>query len=507
MSIIHAIKGGIIRTLFFTTRLIPVPAWRRRVNASIYVLLLRVEGVRDNDMSALYKTNMLAQPTRQTCTDTTLPLTFQDMRASAAPYSITVPSRILGGPTPEAVVHALFAPRGERVKDARANVMFTWFANYWIETFFFNEFREGDVPWSLYSHATIWDRPIYGASCEAQAFLMLPDGSVRMSADGFPLRVKDVAAGELPADLVPLTRASEAADDYFICGIPRANIHPGHFVMHTLLQRNHNRVSAAIRKRHPDWAGVRVFETAKTINVYNVCLLVIEEYIAAIGGRSRLTADTNALFTSQTLRGIPWEYVLVYTFHAMPPDELAGKRFEEWLWKPNEYAAVNLGDWIQHATTTPACRQGANNTPRYLLEAEKKWLAVSRAAPVPRMNEFRAAIGFDKYKTFESMCGNDAELAARVRDLYGDVDLVDLYAGIQLEAHAPQKFFGKTTSAFLGKLAFNVIPPVMRDIEKRFGEDIGMLRKLTVQTVDALVKANLQPHEARQLTTRARLVL
>ncbi|KAI0683948.1 heme peroxidase [Cytidiella melzeri] len=87
---------------------------------------------------------------------------------------------------------------------------------------------------------------------------------------------------------------------------------------------------------------------------------------------------------------------------------------------------------LQDATESPAAAYRAQGTPSVLRIVEVMSIMQARAWGVCTMNEFRAYLGLKKFEKFEDWSSN-AEVAAAARQLYGHIDNLELYPGLQAE--------------------------------------------------------------------------
>lgn len=78
----------------------------------------------------------------------------------------------------------------------------------------------------------------------------------------------------------------------------------------------------------------------------------------------------------------------------------------------------------------------ARGTPEVLRIIEVLAMEQGRAWGVCTMNEFRKFLGLKQFKTFEEW-NSDPEIAATARQLYGHIDNLELYPGLQAEDCMP----------------------------------------------------------------------
>jgi hypothetical protein len=170
--------------------------------------------------------------------------------------------------------------------------------------------------------------------------------------------------------------------------------------------------------------------------------------------------------------GVPYslteEFVAVYRMHPLIPDEysfraLADDRVLQERTLP-EIGALHVRDRLEEVPTADllysfgTSHPGAivlHNYPRFLQHFDRPDGSLIdlasidvlrvRERGVPRYNEFRRLFHLKPFQTFEEMT-DDADDAARLGDIYGDVDRVDTMIGMYAERKP--KGFGFSDTAF-----------------------------------------------------------
>ncbi|NPC86148.1 peroxidase, partial [Pyxidicoccus fallax] len=277
-------------------------------------------------------------------------------------------------------------------------------------------------------------------------------------------------------------------------------------LMHTLFTKEHNAIVDRLRLEYPDWSGDQLFETARLINTALMAKIHTVEWTPAILGHPTLRSAMNAhwwgLVTERVTRvfgrlsrleaiggipgastkhfGVPYalteEFVSVYRLHSLIPDTVRLYRVEDG--KPvREVGMADItGEKVQAVfegglSIDDVCysfgisHPGAivlHNYPHFLrtLEAQDphglpgQKLKIDLAAidimrdrerGVPRYNDFRELMYLPRCRSFKDITRN-AEWARQLKDVYGDVDRVDLQVGMLAEA--PPRGFGFSDTAF-----------------------------------------------------------
>ncbi|KAF5338872.1 hypothetical protein D9611_008746 [Ephemerocybe angulata] len=91
---------------------------------------------------------------------------------------------------------------------------------------------------------------------------------------------------------------------------------------------------------------------------------------------------------------------------------------------------------LQDATEDPAGQYRARGTAAIFKPIETLGIIQARRWGVCTMNEFREFLGLKQFNDFEEW-NSDPEIAQAARDLYGHIDNVELYTGLQCEQHMP----------------------------------------------------------------------
>jgi heme peroxidase len=235
--------------------------------------------------------------------------------------------------------------------------------------------------------------------------------------------------------LTPVQRAR-----LFAMGVERANVQVGYVMLNVLCLREHNRLCRLLAEAYPDWDDERLFQTARNILIVVILKIVIEEYINHITPYEfKFIADPLS-FTNESWYRQNWmavEFTLVYRWHsALPPTATYnGKKMpmEATLWNNELLMERGLGVMFEETSAQPAGRIGLHNTDDALLDvAEKRGIQLGRDARLTRYNDYRAMCGFPRVTKFSQITG-DADTQRELEQLYGDVDGIELYAGLYAE--------------------------------------------------------------------------
>ena len=339
-----------------------------------------------------------------------------------------------------------------------------------------------------------WDASqIYGNSEADMRALRCSDDAQGGRERGKLMLVGEGQEEQLPVD--PRTRLQKS-------GVTR-NWWIGLSLLHTLFTKEHNAIVDRLRLEYPGWSGEQLFQTARLINTALMAKIHTLEWTPAILGHptlrlamkthwwglctERITRAFGRLGRGEILSGIPGssldhfgvpyalteEFVSVYRLHSLIPDTLRFYRVKDGAF----VSEVNLPDIIGDKTLsvfedglTPVdicysfgiIHPGAlvlHNFPNFLRHLERQdpdgtsspidLAAIDvmrdRERGIPRYNDFRKLMGLPPVRRFEDITHNK-EWARQLREVYDDVERVDLQVGMLAEA--PPRGFGFSDTAF-----------------------------------------------------------
>ena len=263
-------------------------------------------------------------------------------------------------------------------------------------------------------------------------------------------------------------------------------------LLHTLFAREHNAICAMLAARHPDWDDERLFRTARRINAAAMAKIHTIEWTPAVlphpttraamlGNWHGLLGPCRGRLARRLIRwdvltgipgsrhddhGVPYalteEFVAVYRMHPLIPDEFRmvsaddgrelgrrtmlevtgtsareaarGFRIEDLVasfavGRPGMLALHNYPDTLRDL---PRGRSDEDGSERRIDVAAIDILR-DRERGVPRYNDFRRMLRLAPAAGFEELTGGDAETARELREVYGDVERVDLMVGLYAE--------------------------------------------------------------------------
>ena len=325
-----------------------------------------------------------------------------------------------------------------------------------------------------------WDASqIYGTTAEFASALRAPDeGKLRIDDAGLP-----------PPDVEALLDLNSTAGNFWV----------GLALLHSLFMREHNAICTHLAQRHPHLSGQQLYDKARLVNAALMAKIHTIDWTPAIIAHPTTVYAMRANWfgllgeqigrrfgrrptRSALLHGIPGsrtrhhevpyslteEFVAVYRMHPLIPDEFAFRSLrDDRVTARHELPDLSVLNVRARLAETPMAdlfysfgrsHPGAislHNFPRHLQEMRRVDgtpvdlatidLIRSRERGVPRYNEFRTLFRLKPAATFEELTG-ETTLAAELRDIYDDIDLVDLMIG--LYAEPKPRGFGFSDTAF-----------------------------------------------------------
>lgn len=113
-----------------------------------------------------------------------------------------------------------------------------------------------------------------------------------------------------------------------------------------------------------------------------------------------------------------------------PPTFGEGYKREE----DGHFSSDQLAEEIIASMQDPICQFGARNVPKFFRSIEMLGILQSRKWEVATLNEFRSFFGMSKHTRFEDI-NTSKDIQNSLRDLYDNVDLVELYPGLMVEGN------------------------------------------------------------------------
>ncbi|GAA3816697.1 hypothetical protein GCM10022226_41700 [Sphaerisporangium flaviroseum] len=407
---------------------------RRRLNASLIDHAIREMPPRPEPLSTMADYTSWASLTDRTFSGRHLPpvAAREDVR-----------------PTPERAAD-LFTRGETMIPCPRSTVLFAYFAQWFTDGFLRGDVNIPRDPRKNSSNHHIDLNQLYGLNAAATAALRTFDGGLLKSQviNGAEFPPHLCENGKIKAEFAALSviRFAELTDaqrdTLFATGSDRGNIHIGFTMLTVLFLREHNRVARLLAERHPRWDDERLFQTTRNILIVLLIKLVVEEYINHITPyHFRFTLDPRL---SAMLGRAPWhrenwasaEFNLVYRWHSLIPSSLSvGGRelpMAETMVGGALIPGPGLGRLFEDASRQRAGRIGLFNTDPALRAVDVASIAESRALRLAPYNDYREHCRFPRVRSFDQVSG-EPKVSEALRELYRDVDDLDLYVGLFAE--------------------------------------------------------------------------
>ena len=334
---------------------------------------------------------------------------------------------------------------------------------------------KGGPPTYVTADSHWWDgSQIYGSEPAFSAALRSKEGGkLRLDPDG-----------QLPRDLEAVVDLTGVAGNFWL----------GLALLHTLFTHEHNSICDRLKAEYPSWSDDELYDRARLINAALMAKIHTVEWTPAIIAHPTTKYAMRANWygilgkrfgkrsSNEVLGGIPGsptdhhgvpyslteEFVAVYRMHPLLPDDftfrsietdevLQERTFRE-LGALDTRARLDEVGFVNSFYSLGIAHPGAitlHNYPRFLQEFKRPDGTVVdlaaidvlrvRERGVPRYNEFRRLFHLKPAATFEELTDNP-QWAKELREVYGDVERVDLMVG--LYAEPLPKGFGFSDTAF-----------------------------------------------------------
>ncbi|KAF7690037.1 prostaglandin G/H synthase 2 [Silurus meridionalis] len=346
------------------------------------------------------------------------------------------------------VVVQKFLVRRKFIPDPqRTSLMFAFFAQHFTHQFFKTDMKRGPAFTKAKNHGVDLSH-IYGEDLERQHKLRLfKDGKLQFQVlDGevYPPSVSDVQVDMHYPPHVPESHR-------FAVGHEAFGLVPGLMMYATIWLREHNRVCDVLKQEHPYWDDERLFQTARLILIGETIKIVIEEYVQHLSGyHLKLKFDPELLFNQrfQYQNRISSEFNTLYHWHPLMPDDfhIEGEvySYKQFLYNTSIVTDHGISNLVDSFSKQIAGRvAGGHNVPPALAMVAKKSIENSRLMRYQSFNAYRKRFNMKPYTSFEELTG-EKKMAAELEELYGDVDAMELYAGLLIEKPRPNAIFSET---------------------------------------------------------------
>jgi prostaglandin-endoperoxide synthase 2 len=393
---------------------------------------------------------ILKMPTRPEPLSTMAPYTswesLTDRTFSGRHLPPTAPPADL--PSPERVAELLFRRSGGTRLSAKSTVLFSHFAQWFTDGFLRSDRSEPRDPRRNTSTHEIDLCQLYGLDAATTRLLRAGSGgrlkSQMLGGEEFPPYL--CSNGQIQPEFEGLSvlafdrLSPETRDSLFAMGGDRANSQVGYLMLNVLMLREHNRIAGLLAADHPDWDDERLFQSARNVLIVVVLKIVVEEYINHIAPyHFKFRLDPKLLRGDERWYRPNWmaiEFNLLYRWHSLVPSTLVvgGQALpvQSTLFRTAPLVEHGLGALFEEASEQAAGRVGPLNTDAALLETEVQSVLQGRQTQLRTYNDYREHCGFPRVTAFDQISG-DPRVQDALRELYGTVDRIELYAGLFAE--------------------------------------------------------------------------
>ncbi|XP_041126949.1 prostaglandin G/H synthase 2-like [Polyodon spathula] len=327
------------------------------------------------------------------------------------------------------------------------NLMFAFFAQHFTHQFFKTDHKKGPAFTSATGHGVDLTH-IYGQTLDRQHKLRLQkDGKMKyqmIDGEMYPPTVKEAQVDMHYPPHVP-------EEHKFAVGHEVFGLVPGLMMYATIWLREHNRVCDILKQEHPEWEDEQLFQTTRLIMIGETIKIVIEDYVQHLSGyHFKLKFDPELLFNKQFQyqNRIAAEFNTLYHWHPLMPDSffIQDKEYsyQQFLFNNSLVKEHGISHLVESFTKQIAGRvAGGRNVPPAVMKVALASIEQSRQMKYRSMNEYRKQFTMKPYHSFEELTG-EKEMAAELKELYGDIDAMELYPGLLVEKPRPGAIFGET---------------------------------------------------------------
>lgn len=292
---------------------------------------------------------------------------------------------------------------------------------------------------------------VYGSDEETAASLRSLEGGRMLTSEG---------------GLLPI-----GEDGFFLAGDIRANENVALTSMHTLWVREHNRLADEIAAADPSLTDEEIYQQARALVVAQIQAITYNEWLPALLGVDAITSYAG--YDPAVNASIANVFsTAAYRFgHSMLSSELlrldadgsvadeGNLSLAEAFFSPGEVLENGIDSLLRGAAAQVAQEidnQIVDDVRNFLfgppgaggLDLASLNIQRGRDHGLADYNQVREDYGLDRVTGFDRIT-SDAELAARLEALYGDVDNIDAWVGILAEDHAAGSSLGELGRAIL----------------------------------------------------------
>lgn len=260
-------------------------------------------------------------------------------------------------------------------------------------------------------------------------------------------------------------------DGFFLAGDIRANENAALTSMHTIWVREHNRIATELAAENPDLTDEELYQQSRQIVTAQLQAITFNEFLPALFGTG--VVSEYAGYDSTVDPSIANEFSnAAYRFgHSMLSSELlrldengdiAAEGNLELLnafFNPSELEENGIDSLLRGVTVNLAQEldnEVVDDVRNFLFgppgaggfDLASLNIQRGREHGLSDYNSTRVALGLEAVESFADI-SSDPEVAARLEELYGTVDNIDLWVGGLAEDHLPGSSMGETFSMII----------------------------------------------------------
>jgi Animal haem peroxidase len=321
------------------------------------------------------------------------------------------------------------------------------------------------------------------------------DGSqIYGNTPGFADGLREHSGGRLKLDKTGLH--DEKLEDFLEPLGNKNNFWVGLAILHSLFLREHNVICERLAAEYPAMTDQQLYDTARLINAALIAKIhtlewtpaviahpttqtamyanwygLLGEQFGAAYGRITANIELQGIPGSPTdFHGIPYslteEFVAVYRMHPLIPDDYEFRSLRDdnvthyqlpqltYRHVRERLREIPMADLFYSFGTAHPGTISLHNYPKHLQDFDRRPrdtpidlaaadILRTRERGVPRYNAFRRALRLKPAASFEELTG-DPLVAEELRQVYGDVERVDLMIGLFAEPKPPGFAFSDT---------------------------------------------------------------
>jgi prostaglandin-endoperoxide synthase 2 len=244
-------------------------------------------------------------------------------------------------------------------------------------------------------------------------------------------------------------------------GGDRANVQIGYTMINILFLREHNRLCDELRIAQPKWDDERLFQTARCMVTAMLLKIVVEEYINHITPYCfKFKLDPLSFCDADWYRQnwMTVEFNLLYRWHGLVTDEVhlgnSTIPVRETMFNNGILVDRGLGEVFEAASDQQSGEIGLFNTPEFLMPTERASIKLGRLSRLRSYNDYRALCSYPRVERFDQISSAPMVQKA-LKDLYKDVDQIELYVGLFAEDVRPHSVLAPLMGRMVGIDAFS----------------------------------------------------